>query len=221
MLQLPEYIKPYYAFILKEFAEWNKQLPQEGAINLIEPIRKAFQGLARAYLEEAEWRHSGEVPSFEEYMKVGLVTSGNDLLYCSALSGMGKIVTQEAFAWYGSHPKIMASSELIARLYDDAVSFEFERERATSVTGVEAYMKTFGVSENEAVEALKEIVENRWKDINEGWLKPREVPVDILAPIVNLARMIDVAYRYDDGFTFPEKTFKEYITLLLIDSVPI
>ena len=64
------------------------------------------------------------------------------------------------------------------------------------------------------------MAENAWKDINEGCLKPREVPMDLLAPVVNLARMIEVAYKYNDGFTFPEKTLKEYITLLFQVSVP-
>ncbi|KAI3760923.1 hypothetical protein L1987_51327 [Smallanthus sonchifolius] len=219
--QLPEYIKPFYELVLKEYAELNKILPQQGTPNLIEASKKSFQETATAYLQEAEWRHSGETPSFEEYMKIGLTTSTNDLICKSSFIGMGKIVTQEAFAWYESHPNIRTASESIGRLHDDVMSFQFERERDPSaITGVEAYMKSFGVSENEAVEAVKEIVENKWKDINEGCLKPREVPMAILAPSVSLARMVDVAYKYDDGFTFPGKTFKEYITLLFCVSVP-
>nr|GEV75622.1 alpha-copaene synthase-like [Tanacetum cinerariifolium]GEV79903.1 alpha-copaene synthase-like [Tanacetum cinerariifolium]GEV94547.1 alpha-copaene synthase-like [Tanacetum cinerariifolium] len=97
---------------------------------------------------------------------------------------------------------------------------KFERERAPTATSVDAYIKTYGVSEIVAIEELKKTAENAWKDINEGCLKPREVPMDLLAPIVNLARMIEVAYKYNDGFTCPEKTLKEYITLLLEVSVP-
>ncbi|KAI3777091.1 hypothetical protein L1987_46885 [Smallanthus sonchifolius] len=220
MSQLPEYVKPFYEFILNEYAELNKQLSEQGTKYLIEASKKAFQELAEGYLQEAEWRHSGEVPTFEEYMRIGLITSTHDLLGKSAWIGMGKIVTQEAFTWYQSHPKILTASESIARLHDDVMTVEFERERAPSATGVEAYMKTFGVSENVAVEAVIEVVENAWKDINEGCLKPREVPMDLLTPIVNLARMIDVAYKFNDGFTFPEITFKEYITLLFSVSVP-
>ncbi|KAK9054086.1 hypothetical protein SSX86_025163 [Deinandra increscens subsp. villosa] len=213
MSQLPEYIKPFYKIILKEYAKMSKQ-------GEIQASKQAFQEQAAGYLQEAEWRHSGEVPSFEEYMKIGLATSTHDLLCKSALIGMGKIVTQEAFAWYQSHPKIMIASQSISRLQDDIMTVEFERERAPSATGVDAYMKTFGVSENVAIDEVKNIVENAWKDINEGCLHPREAPMDLLAPIVNLARMIDVAYKYNDGFTFPEKTLKEYITLLICVSVP-
>ncbi|KAK1407625.1 hypothetical protein QVD17_39245 [Tagetes erecta] len=221
--QLPEYIRPFYEFILKEYAEFSKQVPQEGegATNLIiEASKKAFQDLAKGYHQEAEWRHNGEVPSYDEYMKVGLFSSTHDLLSKSAFIGMGKIVTQEAVAWYGSNPQIKIALELIGRLTDDIVSVEFERERGLSVTSVDAYKKTYGVTDNVAVEALKNVVDNAWKDMNEGCLKPLKVHMDLLGPVVNLARMTDVAYRYNDGFTFTEKTFKEYITLLFCVSIP-
>ncbi|KAI3740765.1 hypothetical protein L2E82_31238 [Cichorium intybus] len=219
MEKLPEYIKPFYEIILKEYVGLENQLAQQGRENIVDASKHAFQELCRAYLQEAEWRHSGAVPSFKEYMNNGLVTSTHDLLSKSALIGMGKIASKEAVAWYKSHPKILILSESISRLHDDVMTFEFERERADAVTAVDAYMKTFGVSENIAVEEVKGMVENAWKDINEGCLKPTEVPMDLLAPIVNLARMIDVAYKYNDGFTFPEKTFKEYIKLLFIDPI--
>ncbi|PWA99702.1 terpene synthase 8 [Artemisia annua] len=220
MERLPEYIKPFYEILLNEYVGFNKQVSQEGKAHLVDASKQAFQEIARGYLKEAEWRHSGEVPSFEEYIKIGLTTSTHDLLCKSSLIGMGKIVTEEAFTWYLSHPPIMTASELISRLSDDVMTFEFERERAPTATSVDAYIKTNGVSETVAIEELKKMVENAWKDINEGCLKPREVPMDLLAPIVNLARMIEVAYKYNDGFTFPEKTLKEYITLLFQVSVP-
>ncbi|KAI3500893.1 hypothetical protein L1887_36721 [Cichorium endivia] len=220
MEQLPEYIKPLYKIILKEYDGLEKQLAKEGRAYLVEASKQAFQAQARAYLQEAEWRHSGDVPSFEDYMKTGLVTSTHGLLSKSALIGMGKIVGEKASSWYQSHPRILIASEIIARLHDDVMTFEHERERTKTATGVDAYMKTFGVAENVALEEVMKMVENAWKDINEGCLKPREFPMDVLAPIVNLAKMIDVAYRYNDGLTFPEKTLKGYITLLFLDSAP-
>ena len=98
---------------------------------------------------------------------------------------------------------------------------KFEAKRAQKqVTSVDAYMNTFGVPEIVAVDELKKMLQDFWKDINEGCLKPTEVSVEILAPVVNLARMTDVVYRYTDRFTFPEKTIEEYITLLIIDPIP-
>ena len=71
--------------------------------------------------------------------------------------------------------------------------------RDLSATGVDEYMKMFGISENIDIDEDKKMVKNAWKDINEGCLKPRDA-MDVLAPIVNLARMIDVAHKYNDRF---------------------
>nr|A0A0D4D912.1 RecName: Full=Sesquiterpene synthase TPS3; AltName: Full=Germacrene A synthase; AltName: Full=Terpene synthase 3; Short=XsTPS3 [Xanthium strumarium]AJT60315.1 germacrene A synthase [Xanthium strumarium] len=220
MSDIPEYIRPFYKILLDEYAELEKQLAKEGRLKSVIASKEAFQDIARGYIEEAEWTNSGYVASFPEYMKNGLITSAYNVISKSALVGMGEVVSADALAWYESHPKILQASELISRLQDDVMTYQFERERGQSATGVDSYIKTYGVSEKEAIEELKKMIENAWKDINEGCLKPREVSMDLLAPILNLARMIDVVYRYDDGFTFPGKTLKEYITLLFVDSLP-
>ncbi|XP_023734561.1 germacrene A synthase short form [Lactuca sativa] len=218
--QIPEYIRPFYKILLDEYAELEKQLAKEGRAKSVIASKEAFQDIARGYLEEAEWTNSGYVASFPEYMKNGLVTSAYNVISKSALVGMGEMVSEDALAWYESHPKTLQASELISRLQDDVMTYQFERERGQSATGVDSYIKTYGVSEKEAIDELNKMIENAWKDINEGCLKPREVSMDLLAPILNLARMIDVVYRYDDGFTFPGKTMKEYITLLFVGSSP-
>ncbi|KAI3787134.1 hypothetical protein L1987_41369 [Smallanthus sonchifolius] len=220
MSQIPEYIRPFYKILLNEYADLEKQLAKEGRANSVIASKEAFQDIARGYLEEAEWTNSGYVASFPEYMKNGLITSAYNVISKSALVGMGEIVSEDALAWYESHPKVLQASELISRLQDDVMTYQFERERGQSATGVDAYIKTYGLPEKEAIDELKKMIENAWKDINEGCLKPREVSMDLLAPILNLARMIDVVYRYDDGFTFPGKTLKEYITLLFVGSLP-
>ncbi|KAL8199343.1 hypothetical protein R6Q57_012911 [Mikania cordata] len=204
MSQIPDYFKPFYELMLNEYAEFNKQLPPHDTKNaIIEASKKVLQNLAMGYHQEAEWRHSGEMPSYEEYMKVGLVTSAHDVVCKSALIGMGKIVTQEA-----------VSCPIAFYIY-----MQFERERGPIVSSVDTYKKSFEVSEDIALEALKNIIENAWKDINDACLKPTEVPMDLLSTILNIARMTDVAYRYNDGLTFPERSFKKYITLLLFDRV--
>nr|ALY05868.1 germacrene A synthase [Taraxacum officinale] len=220
MEQLPEYIRPFFKILLDEYAELEKQLAKEGREKSVFASKEAFQDIANGYLEEAEWTNSGYVASFPEYMKNGLITSAYNVISKSALVGMGEMVGEDALAWYESHPKTLQASELISRLQDDVMTYQFERERGQSATGVDSYIKTYGVSEKEAINELNKMIENAWKDINEGCLKPREVSMDLLAPIVNLARMIDVVYRYDDGFTFPGKTMKEYITLLFVGSSP-
>ncbi|XP_071703503.1 germacrene A synthase short form-like isoform X2 [Rutidosis leptorrhynchoides] len=221
MEQIPEYIRPFYESLIDEYAELEEQLAKEGRANTVIASKEAFQNSARGYLQEAEWVNRKYVPSFTEYMKNGLITSGYDLILKTALMGMGEIVSEDVLSWYKSHPKSLQASEVISRLQDDVMSYKFERDRGFCITGVESYMKTYGVSEKDAINELNKIIEDSWKDVNEGCLVTKEVSIDMIGLILNLTRMIDVIYRYDDGFTFPEKTIKEYITMLFVESVPV
>ncbi|CBI31279.3 unnamed protein product, partial [Vitis vinifera] len=54
---------------------------------------------------------------------------------------MGEIVTKEAFDWVTSDPKIMPSSNFIARLMDDITSHKFEQKRRHVASAIECYMK--------------------------------------------------------------------------------
>ncbi|KAL7615072.1 hypothetical protein Lser_V15G05653 [Lactuca serriola] len=218
--QLPEYIKPFYRILLNEYDDLEKEYSKDGRAFSVHASKQAFQEIARGYLEEAEWLHNGYVATFPEYMKNGLITSAYNVISKSALVGMGAIADEEALAWYETHPKILKASELISRLQDDVMTFQFERKRGQSATGVDAYIKEYNVSEEVAILELMKMIENAWKDINEGCLKPTEVSVALLTPILNLARMIDVVYKFDDGFTFPGKTLKDYITLLFVTPPP-
>ncbi|CAH1440144.1 unnamed protein product [Lactuca virosa] len=220
MEQLPEYIKPLYNILLSELTEVEKQLSREGRADRVYASKQAFQELAGGYLQEAEWRYRRHVPSFEEYLRNGLITSTYDVFIKSSLMVMGDIVCDKALAWYESPPNIEEATKLLGRIYNDITTYQFEGERAQQVESVHTYMKTFEVPENVVVHELKKTIENKWKDINEGCLKPTEVSMELLAPILNLARMTDTIYRYNDTFTFPEKTIVEYVTLLFIDFVP-
>lgn len=219
--KLPEYIKPFYKIILNEYAELEKQVDKEGRANVLNASKQSFQELARAYLREAEWRHSKQVPSFQEYLENGMLTSTYNVLVKSALVGMGEVVTEEALAWHESHPKILQASERIGRIHNDVMSYKFERKRAPGATSIDAYVKTFGVPEHVAVDALEKMIENAWKDINEGCLKPTQVSMEMLSRIVNFTRVIYVVYKFNDGFTFSNKTtFQDFITLLFETSIP-
>ena len=76
----------------------------------------------RAYFAEAKWLHEEHVPTLEKYMCVALVSFGYYMLATTSLVEMGEIATKEAFDWVTSDPKIMSSSNFIARLMDDIKS---------------------------------------------------------------------------------------------------
>ncbi|KDP39014.1 hypothetical protein JCGZ_00771 [Jatropha curcas] len=132
---------------------------------------------------------------------------------------MGDIVTKESFDWLFSDPKILKASKIICRLMDDIVSHKFEQERGHVASSIECYMKQYGVTEEETIEEFRKQIVNAWKDINEEFLFPTSVPMPILLRILNLARVIDVLYKSEDGYTHAEGVLKDFVSSLLIDPV--
>ncbi|KAA8523751.1 hypothetical protein F0562_010174 [Nyssa sinensis] len=178
--------------------------------------------LVRGYFTEAKWFHEGYVPTMEEYMPTAVLTCGYSMLSTTSFVGLGEIATKDAFDWVSSVPKIVIAASMICRLMDDIVSHKFEQKRGHVASAVECYMKQHeGASEKKAVAEFQEQVGNAWKDINEEFLRPTAVPMLLLTRVLNLARVIDVLYKDEDGYVHAQIMMKDLVTSLLINSVPI
>lgn len=57
--------------------------------------------------------------------------------------------------------------------------------------------------------------------MNQGCMRPTDVPMNLLERVLNLARVINLLYKNDDGYTHSKDRVKGYITEVLIDSVPV
>ncbi|XP_011069502.2 vetispiradiene synthase 2-like, partial [Sesamum indicum] len=168
--------------------------------------------IVRSYNIEAKWFIEGYMPPFADYMTNGFITSTYYLLAATSFIGMNA-VTKEAFDWLVGKPKIQVANVTICRIVDDVATYEIEKKRGQSATGIECYMKDYGVSEEEAMEEFKNIAENAWKDMNEECVKEKSVSMEVLKRVVNLSRLIDVVYKHNqDGYTHPEKVLKPLIT---------
>ncbi|KAL1535654.1 germacrene A synthase-like [Salvia divinorum] len=217
--RLPEYMRPLYKAILELYIQFEEELAKEGrsyaSYYVIEPLKE----LSRCYLEEAKWFLEGNLPSFEEYLKFGLITSGFYYLVASSFLGIGS-ARKEDFEWLSSKPKILVAALIIGRLVDDIGSYETEMERGQLAIGIESYMKENGLTKEEAMAKFMELSMNAWKDSNKEMLrlscnKSRE----LLTRILNFERVTYVTYKdKEDGYTHPEKVLKPYIVALLVDA---
>ncbi|XP_057995689.1 probable terpene synthase 6 isoform X3 [Hevea brasiliensis] len=100
------------------------------------------------------------------------------------------------------------------------VKEEAEQKRGDSASSVECYMKEHDVLEKKAVEEILKICANAWKDINEECMKPTALPSPILKLLVNVARITEVVYRFDDSYTNPS-SLKDKITALFLKPLPL
>ncbi|XP_052289130.1 (-)-germacrene D synthase isoform X1 [Citrus sinensis] len=219
--QLPEYMKLCYRALLDVFSEAEKDLAPQGKSYRLYYAKEAMKNMVKNYFYEAKWCLQNYVPTVDEYMTVALVTSGSPMLSTTSFVGMGDIVTKESFEWLFSNPRFIRASSIVCRLMDDIVSHKFEQSRGHVASSVECYMKQHGATEEEACNEFRKQVSNAWKDINEDCLRPTVVPMPLLMRILNLTRVIDVIYKYEDGYTHSAVVLKDFVASLFINPVPI
>ncbi|GLT69693.1 hypothetical protein SLA2020_418240 [Shorea laevis] len=216
--QLPEYMKLIYQVLLNVYSEMEVEVAKEGRSYTVDYAKEFMKRVMKAYFDEAKWRQEGFIPPLEEYMKTALITCAYPMLITNSFVGMGEVASKEAFDWISNDPKMVKACAIICRLMDDIVSHESEQSRVHVASAIECYMKQYGVSKEETVKVFREEIDNAWKDVNEEFMKPTALPMPILTRVLNFARVMDVIYKDDDGYT-NSHIIKDQIALLLVDPV--
>ncbi|XP_022154019.1 (-)-germacrene D synthase-like [Momordica charantia] len=219
--RLPKYMKVYYEAVMDTYRGIEQDINKYDIPYAIHYTKEAMKRQARNYFFEAKWYHDGYIPTMEEYLRVGKVTSCYYLFSPISFLGMGDVASMEAFEWIESDPKSLIASGVIGRVMNDITSHKFEQERGHSASAIECYMKQYDVSEKEAVEELKKQVTNSWKEIIEDFVKSIDVPNTTFMPVLNLARLSDTFYKDEDGYTYSDGETKLIVISLLVDPVPI
>lgn len=121
------------------------------------------------------------------------------------------------------HLNLNQCYQILKKAHDNPIVFllQFEQQRGHSASAVECYMKQHGATMEVAKRELWKQVDDAWKDINEGLLRPTAVPAPLLNMILHIMRMMDVIYREIDIYTFPEAEMKDIITSLFVKPLPV
>ncbi|KAF3437410.1 hypothetical protein FNV43_RR20163 [Rhamnella rubrinervis] len=221
--KLQTYMRQCYQANLDCFKEMEDELAMQGKTYRIQYAIEAWKFIIRGYMKEAEWMNANHIPSVEEHYEVAILLTGYLPVINASLVGMDESVTKETFEWSGAEypnkaSKMVKALETVGRLIDDFASHKFEQSRPHVASSVECYMNQYGISEEKAYELLKKKVEDARKDINQGFLRPTEMPKPVLMRVLNLARFVEV--HYWDGDSFTRLGLKDTVTSLLIDAVP-
>ncbi|XP_004299152.1 PREDICTED: (-)-germacrene D synthase-like [Fragaria vesca subsp. vesca] len=225
MDSLPDYMKIIYEAVLNAYTEIEAELAKEGNSYRIAYLVEGTQCLVRAYMKEAKWYHLKCTPkTYDEYMRVGLITSGMFLVEAAVIVPLaGEISTRDSLESLFRDPnnKIVYASNILGRLLNDIRSHKHAQKRGNDFSAIQCYMKEHYVTEEEALIELNKQVNDAWKDVNEVLLQPpTTVPRPILLLCLNLLRVTDVIYKNDDGYTNGGVVLKDYITSLLVEPAP-
>ncbi|CAN8287786.1 unnamed protein product [Cochlearia groenlandica] len=218
---IPESMKYIYRIVIDTYDALEKELDDEGRLGCGFHLKKSLKATANGYMKEAKWLRKDYTAGFDEYKENAMLSSGDYPLIAMAFAVMGLEAKLDAFEWLSSNPKIRVASDLICRFTDDISSYEFERKREHVATGIDCYMKQYGVTKEEAIKGIGAIVSNAWKDLNQELMRPHQsCAFPLLMRMFNLSRVIDVFYRYQDAYTHPE-FLKDHVVSLLTQTIPI
>ncbi|KDP25763.1 hypothetical protein JCGZ_23933 [Jatropha curcas] len=126
-----------------------------------------FQELVRAYYQEALWKADGKVPTFDDYIFNGGVTSGLPLVATVSFMGVKEIKGIKEFEWLKTYPKLNQAGGEFGRMVNDVMSHETEQNRGHVASCIDCYMNQYGVSKEKAMEEIQKIATNEWKKVNE------------------------------------------------------
>ncbi|ESQ30641.1 hypothetical protein EUTSA_v10012075mg, partial [Eutrema salsugineum] len=210
---LPDYLKHVAKFIIDTFQEFGRQLQSEsGGSYSLEATIEYCKNLVRANLQLAKWARAGYLPSIDEYLDVAGVEIAVYFTLAGILMAMDhNICKKEAYDWLKSREKLAKAMTIKARVDD--------MSRGYVTNSVNCYKKQYGVTEEEAFRGLRQMVADGDKLMNEEFLKPINVPHEVLKLFHDTLRAINVSYDKDDGFTRPGKHLKSHITSMFGDLI--
>ncbi|WCJ35028.1 Hedycaryol synthase [Euphorbia peplus] len=218
--ELPKYMKDLYKIIMDVFGETENH-EDEGIRYRTSYAKEMYQELARSYLVEAQWLSKDEyVPTFDEYIKNGLITSTYGSLSSATMIGMDEVGVED-YDWMKTNPKMIEATKLIGRLLNDIKPHKVEYERRDCPIGMKSYMNEYGVSKEEAIDGIQKICMNAWKDLNEAFMEPSVGSRIILKHFRNHARATDFVYSSSrDIYTYPSY-MKDVIESLFVHQLPL
>ncbi|XP_021300340.1 probable terpene synthase 6 [Herrania umbratica] len=220
--QLPaDYLKFLYGALLNVYDEVDRMVSMDGRCYSMSFTKDELKKIVISYLVEAQWTHEGYMPTFDEYLDIALHSSAAILVIAEVLVGMEE-ADANVFEWLrNGDSKSLAAIKIIARLYDDIATNEDEEKRGLVACGIKCYMKQYGVSKEEAIEEFRKRLVIAWNELNEDHMRPTTVPMQILNRVLNIACVIDLTYKDEDGFTMSEKILKDHISKVLVEPIPI
>nr|ABV44452.1 caryophyllene/humulene synthase [Pinus sylvestris] len=218
---LPEKIKIAIQFFFNTANELaaevvSKQGPDTSAI-----LKDTWVRYLESYLQEAEWITTGCVPTFSEYIKNAVASSGMCIVNLIPLLLMGQPLPNNILQQIHSPSKIQELSELTIRLIDDLRDFEDEKERGEMASIIECYIKDNPDSTvGNALNRIKGILQLSLEEMNREFLKQDSVPLCCKKFTFNITRGLQFLYKYGDGISISNNEVKDQIFKILVEQVP-
>ncbi|XP_027347337.1 (3S,6E)-nerolidol synthase 1-like [Abrus precatorius] len=215
---LPDYMKSCFRVLYNVTNEISSKVYQKHGWDPSHSLQNTWKSLCEAFLVEAKWFASGKLPSAEEYLKNGIVSSGVHIVLVHAFFLLGHGLNKENVHILDTIPGIVSSPATILRLWDDLGNAEDENQRGNDGSYVKCLMMDHPeYTMRRAREKVMSKISNAWKSLNQECLFSSHFHTAFAKASLNLARMVPLMYSYDDKHSLPG--LEEQVKSLLYDNV--
>ncbi|XP_059292850.1 (E,E)-alpha-farnesene synthase-like isoform X2 [Lycium ferocissimum] len=182
-----------------------------------EPQHGSWVNFCKALLVEATWYHKGHIPTLEEYLDNGWISSSGPLLSCHVIFGLTNEITNETLDLCKNCKEIIYHTSVIIRLCNDKGTSTAELERGDVASSILCYMQEENVSEEVAREHIESIILDSWKKINYHFNTLSTSHRKLVKHVINEARMAHVMYQFGDGFGVQDGETRDHILFNLVE----
>ncbi|OMO83621.1 hypothetical protein COLO4_22402 [Corchorus olitorius] len=118
-------------------------------------------------------------------------------------------------------PNIVCWSSIILRLADDLGTSPDEVKRGDTPKSIQCHMHESGVSEEEAREHIRKLIDETWKKMNKDRITKSPFSENFIEIAQNLARVAQFIYQYGDGHGIEDGVTKDRVLSLFIHPIPL
>ncbi|KAJ1277605.1 hypothetical protein BS78_04G016600 [Paspalum vaginatum] len=212
---LPSCMRSCYKAIHTTTNDIAAMTEKEHGLNPINHLRKAWAVLFDGFMVEAKWLATDHIPTTEEYLRNGIITSGVPLTFAHIFVLLGNNIDQSLEAVIDHMPPIVSCPAKILRLWDDLGSAEDEAQE-----GLDGSYRDFYLMENprcspgDAEAHMRSLIAREWEELNRECFCKKTFSSSIRQVCLNAARMISVMYSYDKEQRLV--ALEEYARMLLL-----
>ncbi|XP_059292849.1 alpha-farnesene synthase-like isoform X1 [Lycium ferocissimum] len=190
---------------------------QKGGPSALPYLKQVWVNFCKALLVEATWYHKGHIPTLEEYLDNGWISSSGPLLSCHVIFGLTNEITNETLDLCKNCKEIIYHTSVIIRLCNDKGTSTAELERGDVASSILCYMQEENVSEEVAREHIESIILDSWKKINYHFNTLSTSHRKLVKHVINEARMAHVMYQFGDGFGVQDGETRDHILFNLVE----
>ncbi|GLJ05579.1 hypothetical protein SUGI_0020660 [Cryptomeria japonica] len=217
---LPQYMKIVYMSLYETVNEMDREATKIQHRDTLAPSKDAWEAYIDAMMQEAEWLATRYIPTLAEYIENGTLSSGTRGATLQPVLTIDEILSKNILPKIDYPSRFNDLLSLSLRLRGDMKSFKGEVDRGETNSSIACYIRDNpGSTEEDALNYVKNLLDERLKELNWEYLKNDGVPTCSKDYAYDITRGFLHFYKERDGFSFSNKDIHNHVTQILIDPI--